>query len=109
MIGGVVGGVIGLFVGVPGLGAAWGASAGAALFGVGTAVEDICQKARLEWREKPLQDQRMVGFHRVEHDQSDGWDRKGYEADIQSTTLGTYWEPVVVYYNAVTGKVEREQ
>ena len=108
ILGGVVGGVVGLFLGVPLLGAAWGAGLAGGAFGVASAAEESCQRARLEWREKQIVDEKMVGLRKLETPiEKDGLTQR-FEADVRSTHLGTYWEPVVVYYNAVTGKVERE-
>ena len=108
IVGGVVGAVVGLFVGAPGLGALWGAGAGAAICGGSTLVEEGCEKSRVEWRERPIKDDKMVGFSPLENPKITGLDRQRYKADVQSTDLGTYWEPVVVRYNSLTGTITSE-
>lgn len=107
VVGGILGGVVGLVVGAPGLGALWGAGAGAALFGGGTLVEEGVEKARLEWRERSINGEKMVGFS-PSPGKTPGLDRGLFKADIQSTSLGTYWEPVVVRYNSLTGTILSE-
>lgn len=111
--------LVGLFSGLPMLVCAGAGASGAAVLAGGLgAYQASRDRIRLEWQEKPVQDLQLAGYYHtvsertrqdchyeywnghsqyVCHTVHDGWNHH-FRSDVQGTTLGTYFEPVVVHY-----------
>ncbi len=113
--------LVGLFTGLPLTVCAGAGASGAAVIGAGLgAYQASRDRIRLEWQEKPVQDLQLAGYYHEAHEQTrqdchyeywnghshyvchtvhDGYNHD-FRADVQGTTIATYWEPVVVHYRA---------